>query len=171
MLSAGDLKDSLNKGKKALESYFEAYNGKWQRSLLTEYSIRGVHLPVGDFNLLLKGQLDKLEFLNEKEVNVVDYKTGKKRSANKENYHRQLVFYKLLLDLDEKKKYIMKSGELDFIESCVKEKVEINKKEVEEFKLLLKEKALEIYNLDFWSKNCEEKDCEYCKLSKSLTNT
>jgi DNA helicase-2/ATP-dependent DNA helicase PcrA len=174
LLSPSDYIDSLKKGKQALEAYFEAYKGLWSRNLLTEFSIRGVHLNVGTFDLLLKGQLDKIEFINEHDVNVVDYKTGKKKSDNKENYHRQLIFYKLLLSLDDKKKYNMLSGELDFIEpdakgKFTKERFEVTDEEVEELKKLLQEKVGEIYNLNFWDKVCGEKDCEYCKLGKSLT--
>jgi DNA helicase-2/ATP-dependent DNA helicase PcrA len=174
LLSPSDYIDSLKKGKQALEAYFEAYKGLWNRNLLTEFSIRGVHLNVGTFDLLLKGQLDKLEFVNERDVNVVDYKTGKRKTDNKENYHRQLVFYKLLLSLDEKKKYNMISGELDFIEpdnkgKFIKDKFEITDEEVQDLKKLLQEKSNEIYNLNFWDRECGEKDCEYCKLSKSLS--
>ena len=173
LLSPLDLKESLKKGKEALEGYFEAYKGSWNRHLLTEYSIRGVHLQVGDFELLLKGNLDKVEILNDRDVNVVDYKTGKRKSENKENYVRQLTFYKLLLNLDEKKKYIMKSGELDFIEADEKGKqkkdiYDISDAHVEELTALIKEKAQEIYTFSFWDKKCDEKDCEYCKLGKIL---
>ena len=177
LLSPSDLSDSLKKGKQALDGYFETYNGTWQRNLLTEYSIRGVHLDVlnngNNFTLLLKGNLDKVEFLDDVYVNVVDYKTGKRKSDSKENYHRQLTFYKLLLQLDEKKKYIMRSGELDFIEpgsngKYVKDRFEITDEEVEKLKDLIKEKASEIYNFDFWGKECGDKDCEYCGLGKSM---
>ncbi len=173
LLSPNDLKDSLKKGKEALDGYFEAYKGIWNRNLLTEYSIRGVHLRVANFELILKGQLDKIEMLDEKNVIVVDYKTGKRKSDHKENYHRQLIFYKLLLSLDEKKKYIMKGGELDFIEPDDRNKYkkdifEITDEEVEDLIKLIKEKAVEIYSLNFFNKGCEEKDCEYCKLGKSL---
>jgi DNA helicase-2/ATP-dependent DNA helicase PcrA len=166
LLSPNDLKESIKKGREALADYYKEYKGKWNRNLLTEYAVRGVHLNVGKFDLLLKGNLDKIEFIDEKVVNVVDYKTGKKNYDNKENYHRQLVFYKLLLDLDEKKKYQMKTGELDYIEQCKKEKFEITEAEIEDLKKLIKEKANEIYNLEFWNKSCDEKDCEYCKLGK-----
>lgn len=179
MLSPSDLSDSLKKGKEALKGYFETYNGTWVRSLLTEYSIRGVHIEVNDdkasFTLLLKGNLDKVEFLDDTVVNVVDYKTGKKKTDSKENYHRQLTFYKLLLQLDEKKKYTMRSGELDFVEpgsngKYVKDKFEITDEEVENLVILIKEKASEIYNLDFFGKNCGDKDCEYCELGKVVAD-
>jgi DNA helicase-2/ATP-dependent DNA helicase PcrA len=174
LLSPNDLRDSLKKGKEALEGYFEAYKGTWNRNLLTEYSIRGVHLKVADFELILKGQLDKIEMIDERNVFVVDFKTGKRKSDHKENYHRQLIFYKLLLSLDEKKKYNMKGGELDFIEPDDKGKYkkdvfEINDEEVEDLIKLIKEKAIEIYSLNFFDKGCGEKDCEYCKLGESLS--
>lgn len=173
LLSPADLKESLKKGKEALEAYFEAYKGTWNRRLLTEYSIRGVHLPVGDFDLLLKGNLDKIELLDDRNVIVIDYKTGKRKSENKENYVRQLTFYKLLLELDEKKKYVMSSGVLDFIEpddkgQNKKDVFEISEDQVKELTELIQEKAKEIYDFSFWNKECTDKDCEYCRLGKVL---
>lgn len=166
LLSPADFKDTLKKGRDTLTQYFKEYNGKWNRNLITEYSIRGVHLNLEEFDLLLKGNLDKVEFINENEVNVVDYKTGKKNYDNKENYKRQIVFYKLLNELDIKSKFKIKTGELDYIEQCKKEKFEITDEEIEDLKKLIKEKALEIYNLEFWDKSCGDKECEYCKLGK-----
>jgi len=177
ILSPGDLSDSLKKGKEALKGYFEAYKGSWNRSLLNEYSVRGVHLKVVkediSFDLLLKGNLDKVEFIDDQNVNVVDYKTGKRKSESKENYYRQLTFYKLILELDDKKKYRMVSGELDFIEpgdngKYKKDKFEVSDEDVTKLKELITEKASEIYSLDFWSKDCGEKECEYCELGKVL---
>lgn len=174
LLSTLDLKESEKKGKKALEGYFEAYKGTWNRHLLTEYSVRGVHLKMVGFDLLLKGNLDKVEFINEHDVHVVDYKTGKRKSDSKDNYKRQLIFYKLLLQLDDKKKYHMKSGELDFIEpddkgKYRKDNFEITDNEVEELIQLIKEKAKEIFHLEFWNKKCDQKECEYCELGKVLS--
>lgn len=173
LLSVADLKDSLKKGKEALKAYFRAFNGSWNRNLLTEYSIKGICLDIGEFELPLRGNLDKIEFIDDVHVHVVDYKTGKRKSSNKDNYYRQLTFYKLLLDLDEKKKYVMKTGELDFIEpddkgKYKKEIIEISDEKVQELIELIKQKANEIYSLAFWNTNCDEKDCEYCALGKSL---
>ncbi len=175
LLSPNDLKDSLKKGKEALKGYFEAYKGSWNRSLMTEYSIRGVQIDIGEFKLILKGNLDKVELLNDTDVNVVDYKTGKRKSDNKENYARQLTFYKILLSLDDKKKYNMVSGELDFVEpeangKYKKDKLIITDEDVSKLVELIKQKAKEIYSLAFWDKNCGEDDCEYCALGSFLVS-
>ncbi len=172
-LSPNDFEDTLKKGNKALGAYFDTYKKAWQRELITEYSIKGVHIDSRVGSILLKGNLDKIEILNDGEVNVVDYKTGKPKSKVDENYERQLVFYKILLDLDEKKKYIMRSGELDFVEPDDKGKFkkiryEIEDKKVNELKELIKEKAEEIYEMKFWNTTCGEKDCEFCELGKMM---
>ena len=68
----------------------------------------------------------KIEFL-EIGVNVVDYKTGlpekgiqklnppNDKNPNGGDYWRQLVFYKILLDSYQLKKWNMVSGEIDFL--------------------------------------------------------
>lgn len=191
-LSPGDYEDSLKKGKESLSGYYKTYKGTWNRNLLTEYVIKGVHIPVqlsekSFFNdlkkvdVLLKGQLDKIEKIDDRVACVVDYKTGKPKSRNMlegktkdadGNYKRQLVFYKLLLDLHDDK-FSMKSGELDFIEpddrgNYKKERFEIIDEEVEELKTTLGRVANEILSFEFIEKGCNEKECDYCKLSKFL---
>lgn len=166
-----DYEETLKKGKKSLTGYYDTYKNMWPRQLLTEYKVHGVHFesPIGD--ILLKGNLDKVELRGGDNVNVIDYKTGKPKTKIDENYHRQLIFYKLLLDMDEKKKYVMKSGELDFVEPDDKGKYkkvryEVEEKEVEELKELIKKTAGEIHSLSFWNTTCGEKDCEYCELGR-----
>jgi DNA helicase-2/ATP-dependent DNA helicase PcrA len=90
----------------------------------------------------INGKIDKLEFEGNF-VNVVDYKTGKFKNAEKKfnrpdlekfeeinsvdkqpkfeeefggDYWRQAVFYKILIDNDKNKTWEMKSTEFDFIE-------------------------------------------------------
>ena len=185
-MSASDFKELCAKGLKSLGGYYDTYKGTWPNILINEFKIRGVHLPVkigGEkIDLLLKGALDKVEILDEKKVNVVDYKTGKAKSRNElegktknadSNYKRQLVFYKLLLGLDEANRYEMKSGELDFTEPdekmrYKKERFEITDEEVEELKKVVGRVASEIAELEFWDKTCDEKDCEYCLLRQHL---
>lgn len=151
-----DYKDTLEKGKEALELYTK--NKSWNKNLLTEYS---VEQNLDD--IIVKGNLDKIEIIDNGKVNVVDYKTGKNK--NKENYRRQLQFYKMLLDLEGK--YTMVSGQLDFIELNKKEVFEID--DTKEIIQTTKEVSNKIMNGDF-SGGCNEKDCEFCELAKLLQN-
>ena len=186
-LASADYKELHLKGLKSLGGYYDTYKNTWPRNVITEYNIRGVHLPVtiGDdsYDILLKGNLDKIELSeDEHSVNVVDYKTGKAKSRNElegktknadGNEKRQLVFYKLLLGLDEAKRYEMKSAELDFTEPdekmrYKKERFEITNGEVIELKSVIAKTAGEIINLEFWDKACAEKDCEHCALRRLL---
>lgn len=181
-LSPTDFEDTLKKGIASLGGYYDTYKNTWPRHLLAEFGVKGVHIESAIGTILLKGQLDKVEILDGgSAVNVVDYKTGAPKSRNhiegktkdaNGNYKRQLVFYKLILDLDGK--YNMRSGELDFIEpdssgKYRKERFDILDSEVAELKKLVIEKAEEIYNFSFMDKNCGEKDCEYCELGRSLS--
>lgn len=193
-LSSADFKALCEKGRKSLGGYYDSYRNTWPRNLITEFSIGGVPLPVvsprGSAEVTLKGRLDKVEFLSDTEVHIVDYKTGKAKSRNEilgktknadGNYYRQLVFYKLLLSLDpstrfgagKTKKYEMQSGELDFTEPdekmrYKKERFEISDREVAELKNFITKVATEILTLAFWNKKCGEKNCHYCFLRQLI---
>lgn len=180
-LSLEDKRDSWQKGKKALEGYYNTYKGIWNRHLITEYSIKVTGFEIDELSLTLTGKLDKIEFMDQSNVNVIDYKTSKPKSRNEiegktkdadGNYKRQLVFYKLLLDLD--KKYKMKYGEIDFVEpnntgNYKKERFDITKEEVEELEELIIKIAKSVMELDFTDQGCGKKDCEYCRLARVIS--
>lgn len=155
----GDFADTLEKGKTALSEYIDFYKGTWPRNLFTEYSVES-HMLVGKEEVLLKGNLDKVELIEGKKVNVVDYKTGK-GSRNKENYERQLQFYKLLLSLAGD--YDMVSGELDFIEEKKKKRIVVE--DIDEVRATTVEVAKEILSGEL-RPGCD--DCEFCELAKLL---
>jgi len=183
-LAESEFEETLEKGKKALAGYYDTYRKTWTRNVLNEFKIKGALFPVkmstSDVDIPLTGVLDKMEFLNDHEVNVVDYKTGKPKSRNaiiKAGYYRQLVFYKLLLDLyslgGKAAKYEMVSGEIDFVEpdergKYRKEKFEVNDADLVELKETIARVTHEILNLSFWSTHCEDKKCEFCVLRKMM---
>jgi len=89
-MSADDREDCLKKGKKALEGYYETYKGGWNRNLLNEYAVKGVNIGFDlegkssvakkkaddeNVSLQLTGKLDKVEFIDEKNV-IVDLAKG-----------------------------------------------------------------------------------------------
>jgi DNA helicase II / ATP-dependent DNA helicase PcrA len=189
-LSQNEYKEALEKGTHALSGYYDRYKDTWKNpfliAALNEFKI-GVQFPIGlkgSEYLKLRGDLDKVEVLNTKnEANVADYKTGKPKSRNaiegktkssNGDYKRQLVFYKILLDLYADKKINMVSGEIDFIEPDEKgryhkEKFFITEEEVDGLKKIIRSTAKEILSLSFWEKRCGDKKCEYCKLRQLMT--
>ncbi len=182
-LAEGEYNELVKKGKASLPGYYRAYHKNWETNVQCEFSVRGIHLDIthnGETTpLLLKGNLDKVEFINETHrVNVVDYKTAKPKSRNviegntrssDGSYKRQLVFYKLLLNHYDNGKFQMESGEIDFTEpddngKYHKEKFIITNEEVNALEIEVKRIAEEILNLSFWDKSCEKEKCQYCVL-------
>ncbi|MFA6006330.1 MAG: ATP-dependent DNA helicase [Candidatus Paceibacterota bacterium] len=183
-----ELTEIKKNGKDAISGYYDAYKNSWARDIKNEFPI-DVMFPVGDGELRLTGKLDKLE-ITDGAVNVVDYKTGKIKSRNEilgktknseGDYHRQLVFYKLLLDRYEEEKYNMQTGMIDFIIPDLprrqagknigkykKEVFTITKEEVSKLEEEVARVANEILNLSFWQKRCGDKQCEYCRLRDIL---
>ena len=119
----------LEYGIEVLGNYYDKYVSQWNKIVVIERSIRNVVVN----GVPLKGKLDKLEF-NNKEVNVVDYKTGDVDKARDKlsppsdkypeggDYWRQAVFYKILVD-HYGKRWRVVSSEFDFIEPNNKERI------------------------------------------------
>ena len=173
-MESHDFEEAREKGESALRGYWATYHGTWTENVLNEFAVESVEFSP---EVRLVGKVDKIEILDAAgSVNVVDYKTGKPKSRNviqgltassDGEYKRQLVFYKLLLDLHGKFKMI--SGEIDFIEpddrgKYHKEKFEVTAGEMDELKAIITAVSTEILNLDFWDKICGKKDCKYCAL-------
>lgn len=172
-LSKRDQEDYLQRGIEALGKYWSTYHETWNKPVLTEYKIKGIELTS---DIVLTGNLDKVELLNEHDVIVTDYKTGKPKSRNEimgktrtadGSYYRQLVFYNLLLNRHKNGMYKMQAGEIDFVEHARKEQFRITNDECRNLEEEIKKVADEILTLAFWNKTCDDKDCEYCALKKS----
>ncbi|MDB5194003.1 MAG: UvrD/REP helicase, helicase / ATP-dependent helicase PcrA [Parcubacteria group bacterium] len=182
-LSKEDFEEAKSKGKLVLEALWKSERDEWFANALSEFNIRGVHidLPTGE-HIILKGRLDKVDLLNDKEVSVTDFKTGKvktrndilgetKNSIGREK--RQLDFYRLLLDLYDDGKYEMIRGTILFTEPdekgrIVKHDFDISKADSENVKAETIRVAEEIMSFSFWDEDCKDKDCKFCNLRKVL---
>lgn len=182
-LSVKDLADSAKKGALVIPQYIERYHREWHKETITEFSITGVSLPlVSGREVLLRGRIDKIELLNDGTVNVVDYKTGSRKTRNEilgktknsnGDMKRQLDFYKLLLDLHDNGKFPMVSGDIDFVEpdkngKFYKEHFEITSQDKDELVDVIVNVAEEISNFSFWSSVCDDPQCRFCNLKKTL---
>jgi len=129
----------------------------------------------------LKGKLDKLEFVG-KEVNVVDYKTGNpdnakeklmppnEKNENGGDYWRQAVFYKILIDHNNRD-WNAVSSEFDFIEPDKKKnyqkiKVYIKPEDITTVKQQIKTVWDKIQSHDFYT-GCGKPDCHWCEFVKT----
>lgn len=165
-------------GADVLTNYYNQYAGTWNTTVLVERSIK--HVVVRD--IPLKGKLDKLEFSG-RQVNVVDYKTGKVKNATAKlkgpsddcpeggDYWRQAVFYKILIDNDHTTDWEVVSTEFDFVEpndkkEFEKRKIVIQSGDIEKVTGQIVESWNKIQSKDFYT-GCGESDCEYCNFVKT----
>ncbi len=197
-LTDADFTLLLERGTKALSGYFDTYSAGWKGYSLSEYNIAGVFVdePEHDVKILLRGTIDRIKFLSDDHVKVIDYKTGEPESRNaimgktkssNGNYYRQLIFYKLLLEGSEhaklgdgtaapsgRSKLFMDSGDIDYIEPTEKgvyrcEEFVIEDSEVTELISTIQKASREILDLSFVDQTCGDADCEFCALRKTLS--
>lgn len=183
ILTPEELENALEKGISWLEGYYDTYSKKSEVPLVLEYSFRRKNLLFE--NIPLTWTVDKIEKIGESnsldtqawqlaffkdKVALVDYKTGKAKSiweikwidkfGNKKpgegKYFRQLMFYKLLCEVDFEfnSKFSVWSLALDFVEGkdWVYKYVEVDysDEEYNEFKEELKDAWNKINDIEFW---------------------
>ena len=173
-----DFKLRVDFGEKILPPYYELNTPRWNKIAITERSIRNVEVQ----GVPINGKLDKIEFTG-KQVNVVDYKTGRYRNAkdkfnrpndadpNGGDYWRQAVFYKILIDHDRTLDWEVISTEFEFVEPVsegeyIKEKVVINPQDIETVTGQIVNVYHKILNHEF-NIGCGKKECEWCHFVRS----
>jgi DNA helicase-2/ATP-dependent DNA helicase PcrA len=167
----------LEYGTEILSNYYDEYVHKWNKIVAVERNIRNVVVN----GVPLKGKLDKMEFTN-REVNVVDYKTGDPDKAsdklvppgdknpNGGDYWRQAVFYKILVD-NAHKEWRVVSSEFDFVEpdkkkKYIKRKLIITPEDITTVTQQLTDTWNRIQARDFY-RGCGSPDCHYCNFIKT----
>ncbi|MFK7780058.1 MAG: ATP-dependent DNA helicase [Candidatus Gracilibacteria bacterium] len=184
ILTPEEYDKTLEKGIASLEGYYDLYSSNMEIPLVLEYSFRRKNLDFE--GVPLTGTIDKIEkagttsvntekqegqlaFFKDK-VNLIDYKTGRTKSigqikgtdryGNKKEgegkYFRQLLFYKLLCDVDPEFNSKFEIGDLalDFVEGKDGKyklvKVEYSNEEYEFFKTELIDARNKISDPIFW---------------------
>jgi DNA helicase-2/ATP-dependent DNA helicase PcrA len=167
----------LEYGTEILSNYYDEYVHKWNKIVAVERNIRNVVVN----GVPLKGKLDKMEFTN-REVNVVDYKTGDpdkasdklmppgEKNPNGGDYWRQAVFYKILVD-NAHKEWRVVSSEFDFVEpdkkkKYIKRKLIITPEDITTVTQQLTDTWNRIQARDFY-RGCGSPDCHYCNFIKT----
>jgi len=160
-----------------LPAYYDKYLLSWNKVVSIEKNIGNVAVE----GVPVKGKLDKLEF-DGKQVNVVDYKTGKPDNAQEKtkgpsdkvpnggDYWRQAVFYKLLVDRSQLDWQVI-STEFDFIEPdnkklFKKQKIYITPEDESIVIRQITETWAKVQNHDFYT-GCGKEDCHWCNFVKT----
>lgn len=173
------------KGLEWLSNYYETYKNNFWIPLQLEYNFKQRNIFFGD--IPLTGKIDKIVKLSDFEpifwqkasICVVDYKTGsikslgqikgtdrygnKKEEPQEWQYFRQLLFYKLLCELDTSfnAHYEVSDLMIDFVEWRNGEYkqllVPFEPQEFEDFKILLADSREKIKNIEFWKEILEGK--------------
>jgi len=179
-----DYERMLAYGQHLLPLYYTASINNWSKIVAIEQVIQNVIVS----DIPVKGVIDKIEFEG-KAANVVDYKTGKfrkekfQRPKPKEewkkqdaptfeeeyggDYWRQGVFYKILIDADNKNSWNVVTTEFDFIEpdkdsgKFHKQKVPIMKEDITLVKQQIEQVWQGIQNHEF-DGECKDPYCRWC---------
>ncbi len=155
----------LSQGNLILTAYFNFFKDDFAKPLFLEKFAK-VHLSGGSEDIILTGKIDRIDWLDQsaKTVRVVDYKTGKPKTKGQimgttkdssGDLHRQLVFYKLLIDLDTHLNIKFGEAELDFVQSphdlakSGKHRFSISDAEVEALKATIHSVMSDIRSLRF----------------------
>jgi len=168
VITKEDLSIRLTQGDKILSTYFDLHQDDFKESLFLEKFSR-VQLD----DITLTGKIDRIEWSDQSDrtVRVIDYKTGKGKTVgqiegttqdSQGDLKRQLVFYKLLIDLDKRLQNItFGEATLDFVEVPKQLSFKITAAEVDELKKIINSAMKEIRALHF-PRTTNLKACEKC---------
>ncbi|PIR42179.1 hypothetical protein CO058_01595 [candidate division WWE3 bacterium CG_4_9_14_0_2_um_filter_35_11] len=183
ILNDSEFSEIEKEGHSILKIYHEAYKEEFyaesENNLLhvEKFFGWGFSRPLLDNKIHLQGKVDKIELLDKtsREIKIVDYKTGKPKSRNEilgntQNsdaaQYRQLLFYKLLIDLDTTLNFKVREVELDYIghrsAAPKRENFTITEKDVESLKETIRKVTEDIKNLKF-EKTTDTSVCAMCK--------
>jgi len=183
------LERRLYYGSEILTKYYDTYASDWSNlgEIKTELYLKNCEID----GVPIRGQIDKV-IINDKNVNVVDFKTGKWDYGKKKvsppvslvdnpdesnyekryggDYWRQVLFYKALIESDTSQNLKVISGEIDFIEpdneGFHRSIIMVTDDHYDFVKKQIKATYQSIQLLEF-DKGCEEKDCQWCNFNSS----
>lgn len=174
------------RGLEALSVYIDHLATQVGKNSATELRLEAeLETGIEEYPLLkLNGTLDRIDSAGDKIIKVVDYKTGKPKTrgfiegttaASTGDYKRQLVFYALLLSLQEDTNKHCRTGVLSFVEpdshnQIKEESFTITDEEIEELKQELIRVTKEVVSGESLRVACDPKVCHYCDLVEVWQN-
>jgi len=170
-LSRKDLETYRARGDAALRGYHALYATEWVSR--AESAVR-IAVPFDTGipempTITLRGELDKVEIGEGDVVCIVDYKTGKPKTrgeiegttkTSEGNLKRQLVFYRLLVELDESREWRAEEAMLDFVEpdqrgKYRRERFSITREDTDALTVEIRAALAELVTFGFWERPCD----------------
>ncbi len=181
ILTEDEFEKRLKYGREVLSNYYQQTQDEQPNVVEVERLVGyGWSKAILDDNIYLTGKIDRIDWVDQEKklVRVIDYKTGKPKtkgyingttkSANLSEreqslqgtiqgpYKRQLIFYKLLTQLDRTFNAEVVEGRFDFVEPYDKRTgrlmprdFKLSNEEVDDLKGLIREVMVEIRDLQF----------------------
>lgn len=159
----------LDNGHKILTEYYDQYIDSVKDDNISEYNFAMENIVYK--NIPLTGKIDLIEKAEDGKINVIDFKTGNSDSKYKElsadgDYYRQIVFYKLLLDIKNDSRFKFNQGIIDFVEkskikkSFIRKEINVTDDDLNKLKNQIEEVYQKILDLQFFEtgKDCKDKD-------------
>jgi DNA helicase-2/ATP-dependent DNA helicase PcrA len=162
----------LEQGQRNLQRYHDQFQGTWLQNCRTELNIQQVEIE----GVPVKGVIDRIDILNDRQVRIIDYKTGshndQKLSAPKAaypqggHYWRQLIFYKLLWENKSGETRAVASAAISYLDidkhgDLTMEEMTFSPEGIRQVKQLLQESYAKIRAHEFYT-GCGEPNCEWC---------
>ena len=168
-LPKADYQWCLDNGQKLLTEYYNQYIDSIKDNNICEHNFANENIVYK--NIPLTGKIDLIEKAENGKINVIDFKTGNSDSKYKElspegDYYRQIVFYKLLLDIKNDSRFQFNQGIIDFVEKSklkktfVRKEINVSDDDLNKLKTQIEEVYQKILNLEFFEtgKDCKDKD-------------
>lgn len=162
----------LRAGRHHLKAFYRKHAKKWSKNAKIELRITNVEIE----GVPVVGVIDRLDYLPDMKVHIVDYKTSKPKAEHLRkptpkkpeggNYWRQLIFYKLLFENYKNTEYRAISAEISYLEpdksgEYLNPSLTFSPKEIDAVRVLIKEAYAKIMAQDFY-KGCGKPECNWC---------
>ena len=128
----------------------------------------------------MKGVIDRIDFLSEQDVAIIDYKSGSHNNSKLRpptsskpkggNYWRQLAFYKLLWESRSGEQRNVKQAAISYLDlnkrgELTIESIDLSVGELRKAKQMIRESYDHIMAQHFYT-GCGEPTCEWCNFVK-----
>lgn len=166
----------LQQGQSNLSRYHDQFHDSWTTQCRTELRLQQIEVE----GVPIKGVIDRIDFVNEQEVAIVDYKSGSHNSSKLRgptnakpeggNYWRQLAFYKLLWENRTGESRRVREGAISYLDlnkhgELTIEKLDLSTGDLRKAKNLLQASYKGIMAQDFYT-GCGKPECEWCQFVK-----